>query len=391
MSLCDAEAAPCWPFHRSRHPLSSAPRPLTSAPVTQNQVCLTWRRWQERILNRWQLSLRISWLPGLVTTSFWGWLTGTSLRKTECVSWLLIPPRAWAAYTWGAGGGEGSCGCHCVGLFSQGRWLLGPVAVLCPPRLSWKWLQTLQVFWTLGFPPSFPLLALQAAQVGFWWPRWMKHKQSCCCLQASAKTYGNSFSFVIAGTFCTCKLKEIFSMVDCSAPFQMLPTWVPVSFKVSVGPAADPHCCMGQQSFGCSEPLSSPACAHPVCAMVGGQSGLGGQQWSSPHYLPSPWGPGGRWAVVVPGASAWTESSSPQGRAQSLCFEGDGMHDLIRSSEGLWDLLCPELQTPSVGHAGYIERTICVQEGRCQTGVISNLWWMPWWNVKAFIQVYPHV
>lgn len=49
------------------------------------------------------------------------------------------------------------------------------------------------------------------------------------------------------------------------------------------------------------------------------------------------------------------------------------MHDFIRSSEGLWDLLCPELQTPSVGYAGYIERAICVQEGRCQTGVISNL------------------
>lgn len=46
-------------------------------------------------------------------------------------------------------------------------------------------------------------------------------------------------------------------MVDCSAPFRMLPTWVPVSFKVSVGPAAYPHCCTGQQSFGCSEPLSS--------------------------------------------------------------------------------------------------------------------------------------
>ena len=46
-------------------------------------------------------------------------------------------------------------------------------------------------------------------------------------------------------------------MVDCSAPFRMLPTWVPVSFKVSVGPAAHPHRCTGQQGFGCSEPLSS--------------------------------------------------------------------------------------------------------------------------------------
>lgn len=165
-----------------------------------------------------------------------------------------------------------------MGLFSQGRWLLGPVALLCPPRLSWKWLQTLQVFRTLGAPPSFPLLALQAAQVGFWGPRWIKDTQSFCFFQASAKTYGNSFSFFIADTFCTCKLKEIFSMVDCSAPFRMLPTWVLVSFKVSVGPAAHPHCCTGQQSFGCSEPLSSPACAHPVRAMVGGQSGLGGQQ-----------------------------------------------------------------------------------------------------------------
>ena len=95
----NAGAARCWPFHGSQHLLSSAPRPLTPAPVTQNQVCLTWRRWQERILNRWQLSLRISWLPGLVTTSFRGWLSGTSLCKTGCVSWLLIPPRARAACT----------------------------------------------------------------------------------------------------------------------------------------------------------------------------------------------------------------------------------------------------------------------------------------------------
>lgn len=49
------------------------------------------------------------------------------------------------------------------------------------------------------------------------------------------------------------------------------------------------------------------------------------------------------------------------------------MHDFLRSSEGLWDLQCPEPQIPSVGHAGYIEQGTCVQEGRCQTGVISNL------------------
>ena len=54
-------------------------------------------------------------------------------------------------------------------------------------------------------------------------------------------------------------------MVDCSAPFRMLPTWVPVSFKVSVGPAAHPHRCTGQQGFGCSEPLSS----QPVLILSG--------------------------------------------------------------------------------------------------------------------------
>lgn len=82
------------------------------------------------------------------------------------------------------------------------------------------------------------------------WSGRMEHEPSHF-FQASAKTSADSRSFCVAGIFCTCRLKEIFSMVDCSAPFQMLPTWVPVSFKVSVSAAA--HLSEGQWGVLCSE------------------------------------------------------------------------------------------------------------------------------------------
>ncbi|OBS82351.1 hypothetical protein A6R68_23658, partial [Neotoma lepida] len=39
---------------------------------------------------------------------------------------------------------------------------------------------------------------------------------------------------IVQDTFYTCKLKETFFMVDCCAPFLMLPIWVLVSFKVLI-------------------------------------------------------------------------------------------------------------------------------------------------------------
>ena len=54
-------------------------------------------------------------------------------------------------------------------------------------------------------------------------------------------------------------------MVDCSAPFQMLPTWVPASFKVSVAMASHPHIVLDRRACAVqSLPPPQPAPILPV-------------------------------------------------------------------------------------------------------------------------------
>lgn len=147
-----------------------------------------------------------------------------------------------------------------------------------------------------------------------------------------------TFSFCVAGTFCTCRLKEMFSMVDCSAPSQMLPTWVPVLFKVSDSGCPPPPL---HWTFRASH---SPICALP--AHVHGVSpGRAGHSATEPWLpsLPSLWGPGGKL-----GCGGHRDLCKCKGdsrthvRAQSLCFKGDRIYDFMKSSERTWGVLCSE-------------------------------------------------